>query len=77
MESSVVLLRVRGGECLAHPDAKNIVADFCIKKGNAKNIKLGVQLGTVSYGRPVIAGGKVFVATNNEHPPWFPRLGEK
>ncbi len=53
---------------LANPDETNIVADFCIKKGKEKNIKWAAQLGTMSYGGPVIAGGKVFVATNNERP---------
>ena len=33
-----------------------------------KNIKWKADLGGQSYGNPVIAGGKVFVGTNNEKP---------
>jgi outer membrane protein assembly factor BamB len=33
-----------------------------------KNIKWKVDLGTTSYGNPVVADGKVFVGTNNENP---------
>jgi outer membrane protein assembly factor BamB len=32
------------------------------------NIKWKVQLGATSYGNPVVADGKVFVGSNNEHP---------
>jgi hypothetical protein len=31
-----------------------------------KNIKWMVELGSQSYGNPVVAGGMVFVGTNNE-----------
>jgi outer membrane protein assembly factor BamB len=33
-----------------------------------KNIKWKADLGSQSYGNPVVAGGKVFVGTNNENP---------
>jgi outer membrane protein assembly factor BamB len=33
-----------------------------------KNIKWKVELGSTSYGNPVVADGKVFVGTNNETP---------
>ncbi len=33
-----------------------------------KNIKWKADLGSTSYGNPVISGGKVFVGTNNENP---------
>jgi outer membrane protein assembly factor BamB len=35
---------------------------------NAKNLKWVAQVGTRAYGGPVIAGGKVFVGTNNGKP---------
>jgi outer membrane protein assembly factor BamB len=46
------------------------VGDFDRKTGawirdEAKNIKWVAQLGSQSYGNPVIAGGRVFVGTNN------------
>ena len=31
-----------------------------------KNVKWMVELGSQSYGNPVVAGGMVFVGTNNE-----------
>src|SRR5690606_8283284 len=35
---------------------------------NAKNLKWFQNLGSRSYGGPIIAEGKVFVGTNNEQP---------
>jgi outer membrane protein assembly factor BamB len=35
------------------------------KKKSAKNVKWVARLGSESYGNPVVAGGKVFVGTNN------------
>lgn len=56
-------------------DAKNIPSEWNVggfdrktgawKKDKAKNIKWVVQLGSQTYGNPVVAGGKVFVGTNN------------
>jgi outer membrane protein assembly factor BamB len=46
----------------------NLPSDWSVKKGRQKNIKWVVKLGSVAYGGPVIADGKVFVATNNEKP---------
>jgi outer membrane protein assembly factor BamB len=34
----------------------------------SKNVKWVARLGTRAYGGPVVAGGKVFVGTNNGHP---------
>ena len=39
-----------------------------IDLATTKNVKWAVKLGSQSYGNPVIAGGKVFVGTNNESP---------
>jgi outer membrane protein assembly factor BamB len=44
----------------------NLPASWDIKTG--KNIKWKAELGTTSYGNPVVAGGKVFLGTNNENP---------
>ncbi len=43
---------------------KDIATEWDIESG--KNIKWSVKLGSQSYGNPVIAGGKVFVGSNNE-----------
>ncbi len=45
---------------------KNLPASWDVKTG--KNIKWKALLGGQSYGNPVVAGGKVFVGTNNENP---------
>src|ERR1700683_4446586 len=45
---------------------KNIPAEWDVQK--KQNIKWSAQLGNTSYGGPVIAGGKVFIRTNNGNP---------
>jgi outer membrane protein assembly factor BamB len=52
---------------LANTTAKGIPSEWKIK-APAKNIKWKAELGSLSYGGPVIAGGKIFVGTNNENP---------
>ena len=44
---------------------KNIAVTWNAEEGKRKNIKWVAQLGSKSYGGPVIADGKVFVGTNN------------
>jgi outer membrane protein assembly factor BamB len=53
---------------MASPDEKNILNDFCVQKGKEKNIKWAAQLGSISLGGPVIAGGRIFIGTNNDNP---------
>jgi outer membrane protein assembly factor BamB len=45
---------------------KNLPASWDIK--TKKNIKWKAEIGTTSYGNPVVADGKVFVGTNNGNP---------
>jgi outer membrane protein assembly factor BamB len=45
---------------------KNLPSTWDVKTG--KNIKWKADLGSVSYGNPVVADGKVFVGTNNANP---------
>ena len=45
-------------------DMKGLPADWDIK--TKKNVKWVAKLGSQSYGNPVVAGGMVFVGTNNE-----------
>ncbi|HEV7226545.1 MAG TPA: PQQ-binding-like beta-propeller repeat protein, partial [Pirellulales bacterium] len=57
------------------PEGKNIATEWELGefddatgewlKKNAKNVKWVSRLGSESYGNPVVAGGKVFVGTNN------------
>ncbi len=45
---------------------KNLPEFWDVKTG--KNIKWKVQIGSTSYGNPVVADGKIFLGTNNENP---------
>src|SRR6187455_2573625 len=45
-------------------DMKGLPTDWDIK--TKKNVKWVAKLGSQSYGNPVVAGGMVFVGTNNE-----------
>lgn len=45
---------------------KNLPTEWDVE--TMKNIKWSARLGSRAYGGPVIAGGKVFVGTNNESP---------
>jgi outer membrane protein assembly factor BamB len=47
-------------------DEKGLPSHFDAVK--SKNVKWMADLGTMTYGTPVVAGGRVFVGTNNEHP---------
>ncbi len=53
---------------LANEVDKGILDDFAVKKGKQKNVKWVAALGSLAFGGPVIAGGRVFVGTNNEKP---------
>ena len=45
---------------------KNIPSSWDIKTG--RNIKWSAQLGSQTYGNPVISDGRVYIGTNNGHP---------
>src|SRR4051812_42961185 len=45
---------------------KGLPVDWDVK--TKKNVKWVANLGSQSYGNPVVAGGMVFVGTNNEAP---------
>jgi outer membrane protein assembly factor BamB len=53
---------------LANTAEKNLPAEWSVKEGALKNVKWVAALGTTSYAGPVVAGGKVFVGTNNGQP---------
>jgi len=50
------------------PDAKNLPRAWSVEEGKQKNIKWTAAIGTRGYGSPMIAGGRVFVSTNNKQP---------
>ena len=47
---------------------KNIATTWDARRGKEKNIKWSVDLGSKAYGGPTIAGGKIFLGTNNQRP---------
>jgi outer membrane protein assembly factor BamB len=57
---------------LVAPRAKNVPTTWAIGPAPTPdahtNLKWTAATGSASYGGPVIAGGKVFVGTNNDHP---------
>jgi outer membrane protein assembly factor BamB len=53
---------------LANDVVKGLPADWSVQKGKEKNVRWSAGLGTTSVGGPVIAGGRIYVGTNNEKP---------
>ncbi|MSQ96258.1 MAG: hypothetical protein EXR98_17135 [Gemmataceae bacterium] len=47
---------------------RNLPTTWSAEEGKFKNIKWSADLGHASFGSPVVAHGKVFVATNNRRP---------
>jgi outer membrane protein assembly factor BamB len=53
---------------MANVTDKNITSDWSVEEGKRKNIKWVADLGSKAFGGPVIAGGRVFMGTNNAAP---------
>jgi outer membrane protein assembly factor BamB len=53
---------------MANTVEKGLPDSWSIKKGKETNIKWVQKLGSMAYGGPVIAGGRIFVGTNNDSP---------
>jgi outer membrane protein assembly factor BamB len=47
---------------------KDVPTKWAVEGGKLEHVKWVADLGTRSYGGPVIAGGRVFVGTNNDKP---------
>src|SRR5437868_1863194 len=47
-------------------NAKGLATSWDVKKGT--NVRWSADLGSRSYGGPIVAGGRVFVGTNNMKP---------
>jgi outer membrane protein assembly factor BamB len=52
----------------ANTAEKNILSQWCIAKGNEQNVKWKATLGGNAFGGPVVAGGRIFIGTNNDRP---------
>ena len=44
---------------------KNMPMKWSLRNGTEQNVKWSAPLGSKAYGGPIIAGGKIFVGTNN------------
>jgi outer membrane protein assembly factor BamB len=53
---------------MANELARDIPADWSVRAGQVRGVAWSAALGTKAYGGPVVAGGRVFVATNNDRP---------
>src|SRR6516165_6639250 len=47
---------------------KDMPTQWEVRKGKEKNVKWSTQLGDKAYGGPIVAGGKIYVGTNNGRP---------
>jgi outer membrane protein assembly factor BamB len=47
---------------------KDVLTTWDVRKGMEKNVKWNAPLGSKAYGGPIVAGGKVFIGTNNNSP---------
>ena len=47
---------------------RNLPADWCVEEGKLKNIAWQADLGSRTFGTPVVADGRVFVGTTNGRP---------
>ncbi len=47
---------------------KGMPTNWDVTEGQEKNIKWSVPLGDKAYGGPIVAGGKIYVGTNNKNP---------
>jgi outer membrane protein assembly factor BamB len=56
------------GRNLVNLTDHNVPIDWSTAKGKEVNVKWSVPLGSKAYGGPVVAGGKIFVGTNNGFP---------
>lgn len=53
---------------MANTISKGIPAEFEVLEGDKKLVRWVATLGTKCYGGPVVAGGKIYVGTNNANP---------
>lgn len=56
------------GRNLVSTTAKDLPTEWSVEEGKTKNVRWSQAIGNRGYGSPVIAGGRVFVSTNNKQP---------
>src|SRR4051812_35822093 len=56
------------GRNMVNLAARNLPTTFDVEPGRQRNIKWTAKLGSRAYGGPVVAGGRVFMGTNNQAP---------
>jgi outer membrane protein assembly factor BamB len=65
----VAMFGITPARNLANEVDKGIPDNFAVRpKGKEKHVKWVAALGSKAYGGPVVAGGRIFVGTNNEKP---------
>jgi outer membrane protein assembly factor BamB len=47
---------------------KDVPISWDVRKGQEKNVKWSVPLGSKAYGGPIVAGGKIYIGSNNQSP---------
>src|SRR5262245_9702107 len=52
------------GRNMVNTSERNLPATWCVEAGKRKNVKWLAELGDRTLGSPIVANGKVFVATN-------------
>jgi outer membrane protein assembly factor BamB len=53
---------------MANTQAKGLPAEWSTDENDLKNVKWVADLGSKAYGGPIVAGGRVFIGTNNQNP---------
>jgi outer membrane protein assembly factor BamB len=53
---------------MVNPDAKGLPTEWSVDENELKNVKWIADLGSKAYGGPIVAGGRVFIGTNNQNP---------
>ncbi len=56
------------GRNLVNASDRNIPTDWDVTPGRERNVRWVADLGSKSHPSPVVAGGKIFVGTNNDRP---------
>ena len=62
---------------MVNTQAKGLPAEWIIKKAAPKNVLWRAELGTTTYGGVAVAGGKIYVGTNNDRPRDASQTGDK
>jgi outer membrane protein assembly factor BamB len=53
---------------MVNDDVKGLPTEWAVEEDDVQNLKWSADLGSRSYGGPIVAGGQVYVGTNNQNP---------